>query len=101
VTDFATIDESDATPEERFERPLSLPPSSKLVFKVLDERDPLTQRQIRDRALLPARTTRNALGKLADAGLVEDRPAPTDARKRLYARRRVAPPDDRIDGADF
>ena len=82
---FVTGSDPDTTPEQRFERLLDLPPSAKLVYRVLDEDAPLTQREIRQRALLPARTTRDALSKLEDGGLVEERTYVPDARKRLYA----------------
>ncbi|USZ69880.1 hypothetical protein NGM10_15865 (plasmid) [Halorussus salilacus] len=91
---FATGSEPDTTPEQRLERLVDLPPSSKLVFKVLEEDAPLTQRQIRERALLPARTARDALTKLKDEGLVEERLYVPDARKRLYAPLSVAEPDE-------
>lgn len=94
MTVFATDDESDATPERRFERLVALPPSSKLVYKVLAEDAPLTQRGIRERALLPARTTRDALTRLEAAGLVEERPYAADARKRLYEPLSVTNPEE-------
>jgi len=94
VIAFATGSDPDTTPEERFERLVDLPPSSKLVHKVLEEEAPLTQRQIRTRALLPARTTRDALGKLKAEGLVEERMYVPDARKRLYAPLSITVPDD-------
>ncbi|WP_132058783.1 hypothetical protein [Halorussus amylolyticus] len=92
---FVTGSEAETTPEQRFERLLNLPPSSKLVYRVLEEDAPLTQHQIRTRALLPARTTRDALTKLKDEDIVEERMYVPDARKRLYAARSVAEPDDR------
>ena len=95
---FATGDEPDATPVERFERLLDLPPSAKLVYKVLAEADQLTQDQIRTRALLPARTTRDALGKLEEAGLVDVRLYVPDARKRLYVSRAIANPEESEEG---
>ncbi|WP_433634510.1 hypothetical protein [Halomicrococcus sp. NG-SE-24] len=85
---------SDETPEERFERLLALPPSAKLVYRVLQEEAPLTQRQVRENALLPARTTRDALTKLKDRGLVEEGLYAPDARKRLYAPLPVDRPED-------
>lgn len=91
---FATGSDPETTPEQRFERLVDLPPSSKLVYKILDEDEPLTQRQIRKRALLPARTTRDALTKLKEAELVEERMYVPDARKRLYAPHPVAEPDE-------
>lgn len=91
---FATGSDSEPTPEERFDRLVDLPPSSKLVYRILDEDGALTQRQIRQRALLPARTTRDALAKLREADLVEERMYVPDARKRLYAPRPVVRPDE-------
>jgi len=91
---FATGSDSESTPEQRFDRLVDLPPSSKLVYRILDEDGALTQRQIRQRALLPARTTRDALAKLREADLVEERMYVPDARKRLYAPRPVARPDE-------
>jgi hypothetical protein len=91
---FVTGSESETTPKQRFERLLNLPPSSKLVYKVLEDESPLTQRGIRERALLPARTTRDALTKLKDADLVEEQLYVLDARKRLYAPRSIADPEE-------
>ena len=90
---FATDGESETTPEQRLERLLDLPPSAKLVHRVLTDDAPLTQRQIRERTLLPARTTRDALGKLKERELVTERLYAPDARKRLYAPRSVADPE--------
>jgi DNA-binding MarR family transcriptional regulator len=95
VIAFATGSEPETTPEQRFERLLDLPPSAKLVYKVLEAEDaPLTQGQIREQALLPARTARDALTKLEDEGLVEERMYVPDARKRLYASHSIADPED-------
>lgn len=92
---FVTGSEPETTPEQRFERLLELPPSAKLVYKVLEQEDEaLTQGQIREQALLPARTTRDALTKLKDDELVEEQMYVPDARKRLYAPRSVAVPED-------
>ncbi|WP_137286225.1 hypothetical protein [Halorussus salinisoli] len=92
---FATGSEPEGTPEQRFERLLELPPSAKLVYKVLEQEDePLTQSQIREQALLPARTTRDALTKLEGEGLVEEQMYVPDARKRLYAPQSIAIPED-------
>ncbi|UPV76480.1 MarR family transcriptional regulator (plasmid) [Halorussus limi] len=92
---FATGSDPETTPEQRFERLLNLPPSAKLVYKVLEQADaPLTQGQIREQALLPPRTTRDALTKLEDQELVEEQLYVPDARKRLYERRSVETPED-------
>jgi DNA-binding MarR family transcriptional regulator len=61
-----------------------LPPSAKLVAKVLEYNGTLSQSDIADETLLPARTVRYALGRLEDHGVVESRHSFADARKRLY-----------------
>ena len=61
-----------------------LPPSAKLVAKVLEYNDSLTQSQLAEETLLPPRTVRYALSRLEDAGAVESRFSFTDARKRIY-----------------
>lgn len=61
-----------------------LPPSAKLVAKVLDYNDTLTQSQLAEETLLPPRTVRYALTRLEDEGVVDSRFSFSDARKRLY-----------------
>ena len=61
-----------------------LPPSAKLVAKVLDYNDTLTQSEIVEETLLPPRTVRYALSRLEDAEVVDARFSFSDARKRLY-----------------
>ncbi|GAA0659624.1 MULTISPECIES: MarR family transcriptional regulator [Salarchaeum] len=70
---------------DTLERVRDLPPSAKLVAKVLEYEDTLTQSEIADETLLPARTVRYALTRLEDEGLVDSRFSFTDARKRLYS----------------
>jgi len=63
-----------------------LAPSAKLVHRVLDDADdPLTESDIIEESLLPARTVRYAVSHLEEAELVECRPNPGDARQRLYS----------------
>ncbi|WP_338741606.1 helix-turn-helix domain-containing protein [Haloplanus salilacus] len=62
-----------------------LPPSAKLVAKVLDYNETLSQSQLADETLLPPRTVRYALSRLEDADVVETRISFSDARKRLYS----------------
>lgn len=62
-----------------------LPPSAKLVAKVLEYNERLTQSELADETLLPPRTVRYALTRLEDAELVESRFSFTDARKRIYS----------------
>ncbi len=61
-----------------------LPPSAKLVAKVLEYNDQLTQSQLADETMLPPRTVRYALTRLEDVDAVESRFSFTDARKRVY-----------------
>ena len=61
-----------------------LPPSAKLVAKVLDYKDTLTQSQLAEETLLPPRTVRYALTRLEEEGVVDSRFSFSDARKRLY-----------------
>ncbi len=61
-----------------------LPPSAKLVAKVLEYNGRLTQSQLAEETMLPPRTVRYALTRLKDADAVESRFSFTDARKRIY-----------------
>jgi len=62
-----------------------LPPSAKLVAKVLDYNDTLTQSELADETLLPPRTVRYALNRLEDVDVVDSRFSFSDARKRIYS----------------
>jgi len=70
---------------DRWESVRDLPPSAKLVAKVLDYNDTLTQSQLAEETLLPPRTVRYALTRLEDEEAVESRFSFSDARKRLYS----------------
>jgi DNA-binding MarR family transcriptional regulator len=61
-----------------------LPPSAKLVAKVLEYNDTLSQTQLAEETMLPARTVRYALNRLEEHDAVESRFSFSDARKRLY-----------------
>ncbi|WP_277540497.1 MarR family transcriptional regulator [Haloarcula laminariae] len=61
-----------------------LPPSAKLVAKVLEYNDSLTQSQLAEETLLPPRTVRYALTRLEDVEVVSSRFSFSDARKRIY-----------------
>jgi DNA-binding MarR family transcriptional regulator len=69
---------------DRWDPVRDLPPSAKLVAKVLDYEDTLTQSQIAAESLLPARTVRYALTRLEEEDVVASRFSFSDARKRLY-----------------
>ena len=76
VVDDASID--------RWDRVRDLPPSAKLVAKVLEYEGTLSQSDLAEETLLPSRTVRYALTRLEDVDAVESRFSFTDARKRLY-----------------
>jgi len=63
---------------------VELPPSAKLVAKVLEYNDQLTQSQLADETMLPPRTVRYALSRLEAVDAVDARFSFTDARKRVY-----------------
>lgn len=62
-----------------------LPPSAKLVFKVLEYDGPLTQKRIVEETMLSARTVRYALERLQDIEKVEEDIYFADARQSLYS----------------
>ena len=70
---------------DRWESVRDLPPSAKLVAKVLDYNETLTQSELAEETLLPPRTVRYALSRLEEHGVVDSRFSFTDARKRLYS----------------
>jgi hypothetical protein len=61
-----------------------LPPSAKLVFKVLEPGRLLTQKDIIAKTYLPARTVRYALTRLKKENLLLERFYFQDARQSLY-----------------
>ena len=61
-----------------------LPPSAKLVAKVLEDTKPLSQGQLAEESLLPDRTVRYALNRLEEEDLVDSRYSFHDARKQVY-----------------
>ncbi|SFR47441.1 MarR family transcriptional regulator [Halogeometricum limi] len=69
---------------DRWEPIREMPPSAKLVAKVLDYNETLTQSQLAEETLLPPRTVRYALSRLEEADAVDSRFSFSDARKRLY-----------------
>ncbi len=74
--------------EEYRERLVELPPSAKLVAKVLETDSPLSQGQLAEESLLPDRTVRYALNRLEESGIVDSRYSFRDARKQVHFLRR-------------
>lgn len=62
----------------------SLPPSAKLILKVLEYEGALTQKDIVKKTMLPARTVRHALAILVGNNFVKKRPLIRDPRQDLY-----------------
>jgi transcription initiation factor IIE alpha subunit len=61
-----------------------LSPSVKLVFKVLEYKGLLTQKELVAESYLPPRTVRYALSRLKKEGILEERLYYKDARQCLY-----------------
>lgn len=61
-----------------------LPPSAKLVYKVLEHEGPLTQKRLVDESMLTARTVRYALNRLEDCEAISEDIYFQDARQSLY-----------------
>ncbi|AUG48093.1 MULTISPECIES: MarR family transcriptional regulator [Haloarcula] len=72
------------TDEEFRDTLRELPPSAKLVAKVLEDDAPLSQGDLAENSLLPDRTVRYALNRLEESDLVDSRYSFTDARKQVY-----------------
>jgi DNA-binding MarR family transcriptional regulator len=71
-------------PETEGEDISDLPPSAKLVYKVLEYNGPLTQKGIVEESMLSARTVRYALERLEEAEVVEEDVYFADARQNIY-----------------
>ena len=69
------------------ERLRELPPSAKLVAKILETDAPLSQGELAEESLLPDRTVRYALNRLEETDIVESRYSVQDARKQVYSLR--------------
>lgn len=82
TTDEPTVAEQSA--DDFRERLRELPPSAKLVAKVLETDSPLSQGRLAEESLLPDRTVRYALNRLEESDLVESRYSFQDARKQVY-----------------
>ena len=61
-----------------------LPPSAKLVFKVLEYKGQLNQKEIIEETMLPSRTVRYALSLLMSEGLVTKKLSLRDSRQGFY-----------------
>ena len=62
----------------------SLSPAAKLVYRTLERQGTLTQTELKRETGLCRNSIRSVTRDLADCGVLEIRPDPTDARRRLY-----------------
>lgn len=79
-----SVEKEQLSDAEFRDRLRELPPSAKLVAKVLETDSPLSQGQLAEESLLPDRTVRYALNRLEEASLVNSRYSFRDARKQVY-----------------
>ncbi len=61
-----------------------MPPSAKLVYKVLESGGLFTQKDIIEKTYLPPRTVRYALNRLREEHVLQERFYFKDARQSLY-----------------
>ncbi|XDF45591.1 MarR family transcriptional regulator [Saccharolobus solfataricus] len=62
-----------------------LPPSAKLVLKVILEKKVIRFKELQDQTKLPTRTLRYALRILREKGLIKTLPCLDDTRERIYS----------------
>jgi DNA-binding MarR family transcriptional regulator len=83
---MSTSDEGEVdAPPGTWEAVRELPPSAKLVAKALEYHGTLTQSELAEETMLPARTVRYAISRLEEVEAIESTFSFTDARKRLYS----------------
>jgi DNA-binding MarR family transcriptional regulator len=61
-----------------------LPPSCKLIYFVLRQEGPMTQRTLTDESMLPPRTVRYAIRRLEELSIITKRIHIKDARQNVY-----------------
>lgn len=86
LSEDGSVDHNPPTSDAEYrDRLREMPPSAKLVAKVLETESALSQGQLVDESLLPDRTVRYALNRLEEVDLVESRYSFQDARKQVYS----------------
>ena len=63
---------------------LRMPPSSKLILKMLEYEGAMSQKELIGKTLLPARTVRIALARLLEKGYVQRKVSILDSRQKIY-----------------
>jgi len=80
---MSTADDSAITTiKEMWDAVSNLPPSAKLIVKVLEYNGTLTQSELADKSRLSPRTVRNGLQKLEKADVVVSESSLADARQK-------------------
>jgi len=83
---MSTADESViTTTAEMWDAVSDLPPSAKLIAKVLEYNGTLTQSELVEKSRLSPRTVRHGLKELDEAGVVDSEISLADARQNLYS----------------
>ena len=67
-----------------YEKLEKLPPSAKLVFKTLESKGQMTQKELIRETILPSRTVRYALNRLKEEKILMERFYFIDSRQSLY-----------------
>jgi len=78
-------DQPSLSPQESSTDLADLPPSAKLIAKMLEYEGDSTQSALAESTLLPPRTVRYALTQLEENEIVSSRISFMDARKRIYS----------------
>ena len=61
-----------------------MPPSSKLLLKILEYEGSMTQKELGSKTLLPDRTVRLAMKHLMEKGYIKRKVSMQDARQKIY-----------------
>ena len=80
ITDNSAI----TTADEMWDVVSDLPPSAKLIAKVLEYNGTLTQSELADKSRLSPRTVQSSLQKLEESDVIISEPSTMDARVNLY-----------------
>ena len=75
---------TDTPTDDEVEDIADLPPSAKLVYKVLEYHGPLTKQELVEETRLAERTTRYAIDRLDEIGALATEPNFDDLRQTLY-----------------
>ena len=87
--EFSKMDSVDIKLKKRNQKPninklADMPPSAKLIYKILATEGEMTQKEIINESMLPARTVRHTLQMLVDIGIVSKKPHLADTRQMIY-----------------